>query len=117
MSYDGTLRNGPRPKHAAHLEPKVEVEISRGVLVDDEQSSGSVETAPIGSGVVSGERFARYLERLLSSSTVGKLRASAFGQFSGMTWFRLRLGHRDDPNTLERELGGLNEFGESLLAL
>jgi len=33
-----------------------------------------------------------------------------------MTGFRLRLGHRDDPNTLERELGGLNEFGESLLA-
>ena len=33
-----------------------------------------------------------------------------------MTWFRLRLGHRGDPNTLERELGGLNEFGESLLA-
>jgi hypothetical protein len=33
-----------------------------------------------------------------------------------MTGFRLRRGHRDDPNTLEREFGGLNEFGELLLA-
>ena len=35
-----TLRNGPGPQHAAHLEAKIEVEIARGVLVDDEQPSG-----------------------------------------------------------------------------
>src|SRR5580765_5113011 len=28
----------------------------------------------------------------------------------GMTWFGLRLGHRDDPNTLERELGGFERI-------
>jgi len=38
------------------------------------------------------------------------------GQFGGMSWLRVHLGHRDDPNTFERELGELNEFGESLLA-
>jgi hypothetical protein len=35
-----TLGHGPRPQHAAHLEPQIEVQIPRGVLVNDEQSPG-----------------------------------------------------------------------------
>ena len=45
------LWHRPRSQHAVHLQPQVEMEIPRGVLVDDEQIPGSTAGPPNGSGV------------------------------------------------------------------
>ncbi len=36
-----SLGNRPRPENAVHLQPQIEMEIPRGVLVDDKQIPGN----------------------------------------------------------------------------
>jgi hypothetical protein len=42
----GSLRDCPRAKDAIHFEPEIEVEISGGVLVNDEKISGDGRDGP-----------------------------------------------------------------------
>jgi hypothetical protein len=50
----GALGHGPRDQRAAHLEPQVPVEVSRGVLLDAEEPSAGLHLAAHGLGSLPG---------------------------------------------------------------
>src|SRR6185503_10894775 len=71
MSYDGPLGTAHDRSTPPISRRRSKCKLRAACLWTTNRRPGTVETAPVGSGEVSGERFARYWERL-SSGTVKK---------------------------------------------
>src|SRR4029078_9786141 len=71
MSYDGPLGTAHDRTTPPISRRRSKGRLRAACLWTTNNRPGTADTAPVGSGEVSGERFARYWERL-SSTTVGK---------------------------------------------